>query len=223
MRRLALIVLCICGLAGAGDAAAAIPVAPGYREALYRGRADGYRISMELYGFLLLSVRVTGRLHCVEKDGRTHLGRFRIRLEDGLLEVGRSGRFSHTDRPLRQGFSTFGVDQALSGSVGPGDMLPGVFTGHYEYVRRRPRVTCRTGSFKGSAEVPFRVQRVAQMFPPPDWRGSRSLLRARRPAPGLSDPAQRLASYLVRPDSEATIRQTTGSARLPTEDVRQDR
>jgi hypothetical protein len=149
-----------------------IPVKPGWREAPFRGRGDGYRASMQLYGFLLLSVRVTGRLYCTRSDGERFTKHFRLRLQKDYLGVGRAGRFSYTDRPVKRGWTTYGVDQALTGTVGPGNVLPGYFTGHYEYAVWRPEFTCQTGSFRGPAEAPFRVQRVATQWPRPSDRGA---------------------------------------------------
>jgi hypothetical protein len=162
MQRTALILFCACALTRVvGTAAAAPPsirVTHEPREAVYLGKNGDYRIALALNGYSLLEWWVAGRLYCVRSGGEEYLRHFKFRLGLAMV-VGHRGRFSFTKRPTRRGVK-YGVDRALKGHVGPLGLIPGSFSGHYEYVVRRPRVTCQTNSFHGSAEAPFSVRRV---------------------------------------------------------------
>jgi hypothetical protein len=168
MRRLTTLLLVACLLlAVAGSTAAAGPRSiPSRepREAVYRGVGEGYRINMQLYGHLL-KAHVTGLMLCARSDEGIFHKHFKLRFEKEYLGVGGpTGRFSYTSRPLARGWTAYGVDEALIGHLGPARVLPGFFGGSFEYVVRRPRFRCRT-DFRGSTEVPFRVERVATELP----------------------------------------------------------
>lgn len=66
----------------------------------------------------------------------------------------------------REGVYRSRTPDYIDGQVGPPRTLPGSFDGAFEYAVRRPWVRCRTGTSAGSAEVPFRVERVKDALPP---------------------------------------------------------